>query len=114
MEERFGLHKRHSYDKLVAVIQGGQKGVPYPVRKALKILGNPVYGQLKDSLKTFTSAQDAYAEYQHLQGGDAPIGPFIPPRPSFRGGPPSGGDPPVPDDSDDDDLMGPPGPAAPN
>ena len=96
------------------MIQGGQKGLPYADRKALNIWGSPVYGQLKDSLRTFTTAQDAYIEYQHLQGDDAPLGPFVPPRPPFRG-PPSGGDPPpVPDDPDDDDLMGPPGPGAPN
>ena len=44
MEERFGLTKRQSYDELVAVIQGGQKGIPYPDRKALKIWGSPVTG----------------------------------------------------------------------
>ena len=107
VEERFGLKKRHTYDEIVAWLNSDPKGVPYPNRVAFQTYNSHVYGQLKDSLRSFTAGQDAYNAYQH---GDEHA-PFVPPRPQFRGpqqdAPPFGGGGP-PDD--DDDLMGPPGP----
>ena len=109
VEERFGLKKRHTYDEIVAWLNSDPKGVPYPNRVAFQTYNSHVYGQLKDSLRSFTAGQDAYNAYQH---GDEHA-PFVPPRPQFRGPqqdpPPFGGGGP-PDDDDDDDLMGPPGP----
>jgi len=107
-EERFGLTKRHSYDEIVAWIKSDPAGVPYPNRVAYQTYDSPVYAQLRDSLRTNTEPQDAYAAYQH--GGD--LGPFVPPKGRFVGPPP--GNPPTPPtgDDDDDDLMGPPGPGA--
>ena len=104
--------KRSSYYEFVAVIEGGQQGMSYPDRKALKIWVSPVYGQLKDSLRIFTTAQDAYTQYQHLKGdGAAPLGHFVPPRPPFN---PLPGGNPLPPDDDSDDLMGQPDPSPPS
>ena len=107
VEERFGLKRRHTYDEIVAWLNSDPKGVPYPNRVAFQTYNSHVYGQLKDSLRSFTAGQDAYNAYQH---GDEHA-PFVPPRPQFRGPqqdpPPFGGGGP-PDDDDDDDLMGPP------
>ena len=89
-EERFGLTKRHSYDEIVQWIKSDPKGVPYPDRVAYKTYDSPVYAQLRDSLRTNTEPQDAYAAYQH--GGE--LGPFVPPKGKFVGPPP--GNPPNP------------------
>ena len=107
VEERFGLNRRHTYDEIVAWLNSDPTGVPYPNRVAFQTYNSHVYGQLKDSLRSFTAGQDAYNAYQH---GDEHA-PFVPPRPQFRGtqqdAPPFGGGGP-PDD--EDDLMGSPGP----
>ena len=109
VEERFGLKRRHTYDEIVAWLNSDPQGVRCPNRVAFQTYNSHVYGQLKDSLRSFTVGQDAYNAYQH---GDEHA-PFVPPRPRFRepqqdpGAPPFGGGGP-PDD--DDDLMGPPGP----
>ena len=106
IEERLGLRKHHTYDEIVAWLGSNPKGVPYPNRVAAKTFNSPVYGQLRDSLRTFTEAKDAYSAYQRGEE----LGPFVPPRPRFVE-PPAGGPPPPPPDDDDDDLMGPaPGP----
>jgi hypothetical protein len=109
VEERFGLRKRHTYDEIVAWINSDPKGVPYPNRVATKTYNSPVYGQLKDSLRSFTEGQEAYLNYQRRgNDGGGDLGPFVPPRP--RPFQPPAYDVPIPPDSDDDDLMGPPGP----
>ena len=105
--ERFGLNKRHTYDEIVAWLGSDPKGVPYPNQVATDIRNSHVYGQLKDSLRSYSEGQDALNAYRH--GDD--FAPFVPPRPR----PPQmpQGDPadvPTPPDDDDDDLMGPPGP----
>ena len=106
VEERFGLKRKHTYDEIVAWLNSDPKGVPYPNRVAFQTYNSHVYGQLKDSLRSFTVGQDAYNAYLH---GDEHA-PFAPPRPQFRQPPEDtsmgGGGPP----DDDDDLMGPPGP----
>ena len=106
VEERFGLKRKHTYDEIVAWLNSDPKGVPYPNRVAFQTYNSHLYGQLKDSLRSFTAGQDAYNAYLH---GDEHA-PFAPPRPQFRQPPEDtsfgGGGPP----DDDDDLMGPPGP----
>ncbi len=106
VEERFGLKRKHTYDEIVAWLNSDPKGVPYPNRVAFQTYNSHVYGQLKDSLRSFTVGQDAYNAYLH---GDEHA-PFAPPRPQFRQPPEDtsmgGGGPP----DDDDDLMGPPAP----
>ena len=110
VEERFGLKRRHTYDEIVTWLNTDPKSVPYPNRVAFQTYNSHVYGQLKDSLRSFTVRQDAYNAYQH---GDEHA-PFVPPRPRFRepqqdpGAPPFGGG--GPPDDDDDELMGPPYP----
>ena len=79
IEERLGLRKHHTYDEIVGWLGSNPKGVPYPNRVAAKTFNSPVYGQLRDSLRTFTGAKDAYEQYQRGEE----LGPFVPPRPRF-------------------------------
>ena len=65
VEERFGLKRRHTYDEIVAWLNSDPKGVPYPNRVAFQTYNSHVYGQLKDSLRSFTVGQDAYNAHQH-------------------------------------------------
>ena len=96
VEERFGLKRRHTYDEIVAWLNSDPKGVPYPKRVAFQTYNSHVYGQLKDSLRNYTTGQDAWNAYQHSDDHAS----FVPPRPQFQepqqelGVPPFGGSPP--------------------
>ena len=75
VEERFGLKRKHTYDEIVAWLNSDPKGVPYPNRVAFQTYNSHVYGQLKDSLRSFTVGQDACNAYQHSDEH----APFVPP-----------------------------------
>ena len=98
-EEKLGLRKNHSYNEVVAYIKADPDIIRFPDRSALFLQNHQVYGQLKDSLRTFDAPQQQWLEYQR---GENPA-PFQPPRPSPPDIPMSGPDPPG-----DDDLEGPP------
>ena len=106
VQEAFGLKRRHTYDEVVAWLNSDPKGVAYPSRVAYKTYNSPIYGQLKDSLRTFNSeATQGYLAHQRGEDGGAP---YVPPRPRPFDNVPAD-PPPAPPDDDDDDLMGPPG-----
>ena len=65
VEERFGLKRRHTYDEIVAWLNSDPKGVPYPNRVAFQTYNSHIYGQLKDSLRNYTTGQDAWNAYKH-------------------------------------------------
>lgn len=107
VQEPFGLNRRHTYDEVVAWLNSDAQGVAYPSRVAYKTNNSPIYGQLKDSLRTFNvEAQQGYLAHQRGEDGGAP---HVPPNPRPFGNMPVD-PPPAPPDDDDDDLMGPPGP----
>ena len=82
VQERFGLKQRHTYDEIVKWLDSNPKGVPYPNRVALQTFNSPVYGQLKDSLRSYNDGQEAYMAYQRRGGDDGgDPAPFVPPRP---------------------------------
>jgi hypothetical protein len=105
VQEAFGLKRRHTYDEVVAWLNSDPKGVAYPSRVAFKTYNSPIYGQLKDSLRTFNEAQQGYIAHQRGEDDGAP---HVPPRPRPFDNVPVD-PPPAPPDDDDDDLMGPPG-----
>ena len=108
LEERFGLKRRHTYDEVVAWLNSDPKGVAYPSRVAYNTYNSPIYGQLKDSLRTFNAeATQGYLAHQRGEDGGAP---YVPPRPRPFDNVPVDPPAPPPGDDDDDDLMGPPGP----
>ena len=107
VQEAFGLKRRHTYDEVVAWLNSDPKGVAYPSRVAYKTYNSPIYGQLKDSLRTFNAeATQGYLAHQRGEDGGAP---HVPPRPRPFDNVPVDPPPAPPDDDDDDDLMGPPG-----
>ena len=81
IKERFGLKQRHTYDEIVRWLDSNPKGVPYPDRVAMKIYNSPVYGQLKDSLRSYNEGYEAYMTYQRRGDDDGDPAPFVPPRP---------------------------------
>ena len=60
IEEKFGLKKRHSYNQLVSYILRDPDKIQLPDRSALFLRDHPIYGQIRDSLRTF----DANANQQ--------------------------------------------------
>jgi hypothetical protein len=101
-EEKFGLRKNHTYNEVVAYIREDPDLIKFPDRSALFLRNHQVFGQIKDSLRTFDTAQADFLEYQ--RGDDA--APYEPPRPRPPQDIPMGDPPNAPDD--DDDLEGPP------
>ena len=77
VETLFGLRKRHTYDEINAWLDLSLPRVPCPSRVATDIRNSHVYGQLKDSLRTYAEGQDALHAYR--RGDD--LAPFVPPRP---------------------------------
>ena len=105
-ETRFGLRQHHSYDEVVQYIKADPTRIRFPNRAALFLESHPIYGQLKDALRSYGEAERAHGIY--MQGDD--MAPFETPRhpmqrPGGGGGGGGGGGRPPPDD---DDMMGPP------
>ena len=100
-EEKFGLKKRHTYNELVSYILRDPDKIPLPDRSSLFLRDHPIYGQIRDSLRTFDAAKQEHFDY--LKGDD--MAPFEPRRQDPPDVPMN--DPPNPP-GDDDDLMGPP------
>ena len=110
---QLGLRRHSTYDEIVRSFRQ-EPGVPYPDRLASKLEKSAVCGQLKDALRTFSSGEAAWADYQQHGGGglaqrrsfhlarDSGEATTISwdPRPPRRG--------PVEED-EEDELMGPPG-----
>ena len=69
VQEAFGLKRRHTYDEVVAWLNSDPKGVTYPSRVAYKTYNSPIYGQLKDSLRTF-NAEATQGYLAHQRGED--------------------------------------------
>ena len=57
IEEKFGLKKRHTYDELVSYILRDPDKIKLPDRSALFLRDYPIYGQIRDSLRTFDAGQ---------------------------------------------------------
>ena len=104
IEEKFGLKKRHSYDELVSYILNDPDKIKLPDRSALFLRDHPIYGQIRDSLRTFDANANQQEYFDYLKS-DA-VAPFEPRRPDPPDVPMT--DPPNPPGDDDDDLMGPP------
>lgn len=101
-EERLGLKKNHTYNEVVSYVLRDPDRLPLPDRSSLFLRDSQVYGQIRDSLRTFDTPQQDWLQYQ--RGDD--VAPFEPRRqapPDF----PANNPPPPP--GDDDELMGPPG-----
>ena len=110
---QLGLRRHSTYDKIVRSFRE-EPGVPYPDRLASKLEKSAAYGQLKDALRTFSSGEAAWADYQQHGGGGPGTAPFVPPRPRFWGGDDDLLGPPPPrrdpvEEDEEDELMGPPG-----
>ena len=115
-ETRFGLRQHHSYDEVVAYIKADPTKIRFPNRAALFLEAHPIYGQLKDSMRSYSEAEQAHGIY--MQGDN--MAPFEPQRPPMQmpgggyggggggygggGGGYGGGHPPP----EDDDMMAPP------
>jgi hypothetical protein len=102
-ETKYGLRVHNTYDQVVAYIKADPTTIKFPNRSALFLQAHPIYGQLKDSMRTYSEGRQAQAAYE--QGGNA--APFEPPQPRMRPPPPGGG-PNVPPPADDDDMLPPP------
>ena len=107
-ETRFGLRQHHSYDEVVAYIKADPTKIRFPNRAALFLEARPIYGQLKDSMRSYGEAERAHGNY--MQGDN--MAPFEPPRPPMQmprggGGMGGGGGPNAPP-PEDDDMMAPP------
>jgi hypothetical protein len=101
-ETKFGLRKHHSYDEVVAYIKADPTTIRFPNRAALFLEAHPIYGQLKDSMRSYSEGNQAHAIY--MQGDN--MAPFDPPKPPMQQMPRDG--PNVPPPTDDDDMMPPP------
>ena len=79
-ETKYGLRRHNTYDQVVAYIKADPTTIKFPNRAALFLEAHPIYGQLKDSMRTYSEGRQAQAIYE--QGGNA--APFEPPRPRMQ------------------------------
>jgi hypothetical protein len=73
-ETKYGLRKHNTYDEVVAYIKADPTTIKFPNRAALFLEAHPIYGQLKDSMRSYSEGRQAQAIYE--QGGTA--APFEP------------------------------------
>ena len=79
-ETQFGLRKHHSYYEVVAYIKADPTKIRFPNRAALFLEAHPIYGQLKDSMRSYSEAEQAHGIY--MQGDN--MAPFEPQRPPMQ------------------------------